>query len=163
MAKDKKTMSNKKKTNYENFTLDPEKNVLVPFALYVAMNNIFQEVEKAHSKRMRSDVYAFFSKATHDKLKEKTKLKMSAEVLGAEYYENIDITASIANVRVDRDELGSAAVQMLGELRGVFQLNVDSGNSVLRAEVEGETAQEPAPDTFESDSYGEDQMPQQGN
>jgi len=129
-------MASTKKTNYEDFTLDPEKNVLVPLTLYAAMNNMFQEVEKQHSKRVRSDVYAFYSKATHDKLKDTTRKKMAPEKLEAEYYENIDMQASIANVRVDRDELGSAAIQMLGELRGVFQMNVDSGNAVLRSEVE---------------------------
>jgi hypothetical protein len=132
------------KVDYKDYALDPSKDVLVPLSTYIAMTNIVQEVEKKHSTRVRTDIYAFFSKLTHVKLTHKAKVKMEATKLAAEYYENIDMEASVTNVRVDRDELGSAAVQMLGELRGIFQLNVDKGNAVLRSVLESPVSQGPA-------------------
>lgn len=118
--------------DYNDYVLEPGKDVLVPLSTYIALTNIVQAVEKEHSKRVRTDKYAHYSKKTHIKLTDKAKVKMKADKLEAEYYENIDMEASAVNVRVDRDELGSAAVQMLGEFRGVFKHNVDMGNASLK-------------------------------
>jgi len=120
----------KETPNYEDFTLDPAKNVLVPMATYLAITNIMQEVEKQHSKRIRTDKYALFNNKTHARLSDKSRAKMKPEKLQKEYYENIDFDATSKNIRVDRDELGSAAVQLMGEFRGVFKMNVDLDNCI---------------------------------
>lgn len=122
----------KKKINYNEFTLDPDKEVLVPMHTYLALTNVIQGVEKKHSTRIRSDKYSYFNRATHAKLSNKNKVKMAPEKLAKEYYENIDLDKTSKNIRVDRDELGSAAIQLLGEFRGIFELNVDKGNCILK-------------------------------
>lgn len=119
-------------TNYEAFVLDPEKDVLVPMSTYVALTNVIQEVEKRHSNRIRTDKYAYYNKKTHQKLSDKGLAKMDPKKLAEEYYENIDFDATAKNIRVDRDELGSAAIQLLGEFRGIFKHNVDQGNAIPR-------------------------------
>lgn len=124
------------KVNYEDFVLAQDKDVLVPLSTYLAITNVIQEVERKHSKRIRTDKYAFFNKKTHKRLSDKSRAKMSTEKLNNDYYENIDFDATAKNIRVDRDELGSAAVQLLGEFRGVFKHNVDQGNAVPRPKPE---------------------------
>lgn len=126
----------KEPVNYEDYVLDPEKDVLVPMSTYIALTNVIQEVEKKHSKRIRSDKYAWYNKQTHQKLSDKGRAKMDNEKLQKEYYENIDFDATAKNIRVDRDELGSAAIQLLGEFRGIFKHNVDQGNGMLRPQPE---------------------------
>ena len=133
------------KINYEDYVLDPEKHVLVPMPTYLAMTNIMQEVEKQHSTRIRSDKYAWYSKVTHERLSDKSRAKMKPEKLHKEYYENIDLDATAKNLRVDRDELGSAAIQMLAEFRGIFKLNVDEGNGKLREEPNLPTSEKVGP------------------
>ena len=123
---------NEEQINYKEYVLDPEKDVLVPMSTYIALTNIIQEVEKKHSTRIRSDKYAFFNKLTHKKLSDKGKAKMDAEKLSNEYYENIDMDATAKNIRVDRDDLGSAAIQLMAEFRGIFRMNVDKGNGIPR-------------------------------
>ena len=125
-------------TNYEDFTLDPTKDVLVPMSTYIALTNVIQEVEQKHSTRIRSDKYAFFHKVTNERLSDKSRAKMKPEKLNKDYYENIDLNATAKNMRVDRDELGSAAIQLLAEFRGVFKHNIDAGNGVLRSTSEAE-------------------------
>lgn len=156
-------MSDKEAINYEDYVLDPQKDVLVPMPIYLALNNVIQEVEKQHSDRIRTDKYAFFHKQTHQKLSEKGRKKISKEKLAKDYYENIDFDATSQNVRVDRDELGSAAVRLLGDFRGVFRHNVDKGNGVLRSEVEQPprpaTVQQPGPELVkdEEETSNEDE------
>lgn len=118
------------KVNYADFILDQSKDVLVPMSTYLAMTNVIQAVEQQHSKVMRTDVYAYYNRKTHKKLSAKSKAKMSPEKLAKEYYENIDLEETNKSTRVDRDELGSAAIKLLGEFRGVFKHNVDSGNAI---------------------------------
>lgn len=127
---------NEEQIKYEDYQLDPSKEVLVPLSTYVALTNIMQEVERQHSKRVRSDKYAWFNRKTHEQLSAKGKAKMKPEKLHKEYYENIDLDATAKNIRVDRDELGSAAIQVLAEFKGIFRLNVDRGNAMLRPEVQ---------------------------
>lgn len=123
---------NEETVNYDEYVLDPNKDVLVPMSTYVALTNVIQEVEKQHSKRIRTDKYAFYNNKTHQKLSNKGKAKMSDEKLAKEYYENIDFDATAKNLRVDRDDLGSAAIQLMGEFRGIFRHNVDKGNGIPR-------------------------------
>lgn len=120
------------KINYEDYTLDPNKDVLVPISVYVALTNVVNAVEKEHSKKVCSDVYSFFNRKTNEKLSAKSKSKMNTEKLHKEYYENLDLDATAKNIRVDRDELGSAAIRLMAEFRGIFKHNIDSGNRVLR-------------------------------
>jgi hypothetical protein len=122
----------KEKINYNEFTLDPEKEVLVPMSTYLALTNVIQQVEKEHSTRIRSDKHSFFSRKTHKKLAHSTRAKMKPEKLEKEYYENIDLDATAKNIRIDRDELGSAAIQLLGEFRGIFEMNIDKGNCIKK-------------------------------
>lgn len=128
-------MNNKETIKYEDYTFNPDNDVLVPMSTYIALTNIIQAVEREHSKRIRSDKFAFFHNETHKKLSNKSKIKMAPEKLAKEYYENIDIEETTKNERVDRDELGTAALRLMGEFRGVFRHNIDQGNKVLRAEL----------------------------
>jgi len=123
------------KINYEDYTLDPDKDVLVPMSTYIALTNIIQAVEKEHSTRVRTDKYSFFHKTTNKKLSNKSKAKMKDEKLAKEYYENIDLDETAKNVRIDRDELGTASIRLMGEFRGIFRHNIDSGNRILREEL----------------------------
>lgn len=125
-------MNNKETIDYDKYVLNPENDVLVPMSTYLALTNVIQEVEKQHSKKIRTDKYSFFSRKTHKKLAPSTKVKMKKDKLEKEYYENIDFDATTKNIRVDRDELGSAAIQLMGEFRGIFRLNIDKGNGMLR-------------------------------
>lgn len=129
----------KETIDYSKFVLDQNKDVLVPMPVYLAITNIIQEVEQKHSKRVRSDKYAWYNKVTHERLSDKGRAKMPLDKLQKEYYENIDFDATAKNIRVDRDELGSAAIQLLAEFRGVFKHNVDSGNAVPRPEQAPQT------------------------
>lgn len=122
----------KEAINYNDQTLDPKKDVLVPFQDYARMTNLIQVVEQKHSKKIISDKYAWFSKKTNERLSDKSKAKMKKDKLVKEYYENIDMAATSKNVRVDRDELGAEAIQILAGLVGIFRHNVDEGNSMLR-------------------------------
>jgi hypothetical protein len=124
-------MENKTK-NYEDFVLDPAKDVIVPMSTYIALTNVIQEVEKKHSTVIRSDKHAFFHKVTNERLSDKSKAKMKPEKLASDYFENIDLKATAKNIRVDRDELGGAALQLMAEFRGIFKINVDAGNGMLR-------------------------------
>lgn len=132
------------KINYEDYVLDPQNDVLVPMSTYMALTNIIQEVEKQHSKRIRTDKYAFFNKVSHKPLSAKGKAKMSKEKLEEEYYENIDMEATTETVRVDRDELGSAAIKMMSDFRGVFRHNVDQGRGIARPKQEANQTTGPA-------------------
>lgn len=123
---------NTEKIEYDKYVLDPSKDVLVPMGVYVAVVNVVQQVEKEHSKRIRTDKYAYFHKETHKKLSNKSRSKMKPEKLAKEYYENIDLEKTAKDVRVDRDELGTAAVRLMGEFKGIFRYNVDEGNGMLR-------------------------------
>lgn len=125
-------MSKKEKINYDDYTLDPAKDVLVPMQTYMVIHNIVKEMERQHSKVITTDKYAFYDKKTHKKLSEKGRRKLSAEDLKERYYENLDIEATEKNVRMDREPVGLAAFKMLAEFRGVFRHNVDKGNGVLK-------------------------------
>lgn len=122
--------------NYKDYVFQKGQDVLVPVSTYMAMTNIIQEVEQKHSTRIRTDKYAFFDKATHEKLSDAKAGRMLPAKLEKDYYENIDMEGSQANVRVDRDELGSAAIQMLAEFKGIFTYNVDKGNATLREKTQ---------------------------
>lgn len=122
------------KINYDEYVLDPSKDVLVPMSTYIALTNVVQEVEKQHSTKIRSDKYAWYNKKTNERLSDKSRAKMKNDKLVKEYYENIDMEATSKNMRVDRDELGSAAIQLLGEFIGIFRHNVDNGHGMLRPE-----------------------------
>lgn len=126
---------NEEQINYEEYVLDPSKDVLVPMSTYIALTNVIQEVEQKHSTRIRSDKYAWYNKKTNERLSDKSRAKMKPEKLHKEYYENIDLDATAKNIRVDRDELGSAAIQLLAEFRGIFKHNVDKGNGMLRPDA----------------------------
>ncbi|MFT6125891.1 MAG: hypothetical protein ACJAVA_000333 [Flavobacteriaceae bacterium] len=128
-------MNNEETIKYEDYTLPPNNDVLVPMSTYIALTNVIQEVEKEHSKRVRTDKFAFFHNTTHKRLSNSSRAKMAPEKLAKEYYENIDMDATTDNVRVDRDELGAAALRLMGELRGVFRHNIDKGNRILRSEL----------------------------
>ncbi len=128
-------MSKKEKINYDDYTLDPAKDVLVPMQTYMVIHNIVKEMERQHSKVITTDKYAFYDKKTHKKLSEKGRRKLSAEDLQERYYENLDIEATEKNVRMDREPVGLAAFKMLAEFRGVFRHNVDKGNGVLKQKV----------------------------
>lgn len=130
---------NKETPDYNKFVLDPTKDVLVPMSTYVALTNVIQEVEQKHSKRIRTDKYAWYNKVTHERLSDKGRAKMPLDKLQKEYYENIDFEATSKNIRVDRDELGSAAIQLLAEFRGIFKHNVDQGNAIPRPEQAPQT------------------------
>ena len=150
----------KENTNYEDFVLTPEKDVLVPMSTYIALTNVIQEVEQKHSTRIRTDKYAFFHKKTNERLSDKSRAKMKPEKLNKNYYENIDLNATAKNMRVDRDELGSAAIQLLAEFRGIFKHNIDAGNGMLRPTPEGQLEQAaevvtPAPlEVIKNDTVG---------
>lgn len=124
----------KEEKDYTKYALSPNKDVMVPFNVYIALTDIIQEVKKKHSKVIRTDKFSWYNKVTHKKLTEKVKSKMPLDKLQKEYYENIDFEATNKTVHVDRDELGSAAIQLLAEFRGVFRHNVDKDNAVLRPE-----------------------------
>ena len=122
----------KEKINYEDYVLNPNKDVLVPMETYLAITNVVQEVEKQHSKRMRTDIFSWYNKKTHQKLSKKALAKIKDDKKNKEYYENIDFDETNKSIRVDRDELGSAAVRLMAEFRGVFRHNVDVGNAMTR-------------------------------
>ena len=123
---------NKEQIKYEDYTLDPNRDVLVPMSTYLALTNVIQAVEREHSKVIQTDKTAFFNRKTNKKLSNKNKAKLDPEKLAKEYYENIDIEETTKSERVDRDQLGTAAVRLLGEFRGVFRHNIDQGNGVLK-------------------------------
>lgn len=127
---------NKEETiKYDDYTLHPDNDVLVPMSTYIALTNMITGVEKEHSKRVRTDKFAFFHNTTHKRLSNGSRGKMTPEKLAKEYYENIDINGTAENIRVDRDELGTAALRLMGEFRGVFRHNIDKGNRILRSEL----------------------------
>ena len=138
-------MMSKEKVDYNNVSLDPEKDVLVPFNSFVAITNLVNAVEREHKKLIQSDKYAYFNRKTHEKLSASGAKKMKKDKLEKEYYENIDLEASRdrKNIRVDRDEIGSGALQILAEFRGIFKHNVDNGNFV-------EKPQQPQPESLEN-------------
>lgn len=127
---------NNEEIKYEDYTLDPTKDVLVPMSTYIALTNVIQAVEREHSKVVQTDKIAFFNRKTNKKLSNKSKAKMSPEKLAKEYYENIDIEETAKSERVDRDQLGTAAVRLMAEFRGVFRHNIDQGNRIPRAKKE---------------------------
>ncbi len=136
-------MSEKKETiNYNDYVLDPSRDVLVPAPVYIALHNLVAAVEKQHSKKMTTDKYSFYNKKTNNKLSDKNKGKIDPAKLAAEYYENIDLEATAKTLRVDRDELGGTAMKLLGDFRGVFRHNVDQGNKMLRPELQTSDAPE---------------------
>ena len=106
----------KETIKYGDYTLNPDNDVLVPMTTYIALTNIIQAVEKEHSKRVYTDKFAFFHNATNKKLSNKSKGNMSKDKLAKEYYENIDIDETTRNARVDRDELGKAALRLTMEI-----------------------------------------------
>lgn len=118
--------------NYENYTFSPSQDVLVPVSTYIAITNMMQAIEKEYSKKITTDVYAMFHKDTHQRLSDKSRAKMKPEKLEKEYYENIDFDATSKNIRVDRQELGLAALRLMSEFRGIFRHNVDKGNAIER-------------------------------
>jgi hypothetical protein len=66
-GKDKKQCRIREKTNYETLHSDPEKT-FSSFRFALCSNGQhFQRVETYILRGMRSDLYAFFSKTTHDK------------------------------------------------------------------------------------------------
>lgn len=126
--------------NYQDHVLPPGGDVLVPVADYIAINNLTQAVEREHSKVYQTDKYAYYHRQTHEKLSNKSKVKMDPEKLASDYYENIDLEATTKTRRVDRDDLGTAALRLMGTYKGIFRYNVDQGNSVPRSTIEGVTA-----------------------
>ena len=126
---------NNEEIKYEDYTLDPTKDVLVPMSTYMAITNVIQAVEREHSKVIQTDKTAFFNRKTNKKLSNKNRAKMAPEKLAKEYYENIDIEETTKSERVDRDQLGTAAIRLMGEFRGVFRHNIDQGNRVLREQT----------------------------
>lgn len=118
--------------NYDDYTLDPAKDVLVPAKIYMVIHRIFAELEKSHSKVITTDKFAYYNNKTHEKLSKKSESKMTKEKLAERYYQNIDLEATENSIRVDREPLSLAAVKMLGELKGVFRHNVDQGNAILK-------------------------------
>jgi hypothetical protein len=135
-------MNNEETIKYEDYTLHPDNDVMVPMSTYIALTNVIQEVDKEHSKRVRTDKFAFFHNITHKKLSNNSRAKMTLDKLAKGYYENIDMDATTENVRVDRDELGAAALRLMGEFRGVFRHNIKKGNRILRSELtQGPSAQ----------------------
>jgi len=127
-------MAKEETVDYDKFTLDPTKDVLVPMQLYVALVNIIQEVEKKHSKVVRTDKMALFNRVTHEKVSKKGAHAIKGKDREKDFYENIDMDASAENMRVDRDELGFAALRVMGEFRGIFRHNVDKGNKIAKTD-----------------------------
>lgn len=136
---------NTEQIKYEDYSLDPDKDVLVPMQDYVALNNIIQAVEREHSKVVQTDKFAFFHRKTNKKLSNKSKVKMSPDKLAKDYYENIDLEETKKTRRVERDELGAASLELLGIFRGIYRHNIDQGNRVLREDKSSiEPVAEPA-------------------
>lgn len=128
-------MAKEETIDYDKFTLDPTKDVLVPMQLYVALVNIIQEVEKKHAKVERTDKMALFNRATHEKLSKKGAHAIKDKDREKDFYENIDMDATAASAEVKRDELGFAALRVMGEFRGVFKHNIDKGNRIAKADT----------------------------
>lgn len=129
-------MENKMKTNmskavdYSKQTLDPNKDVLMPMSVYTQIIDLVQAVERKHLSIVKTDRYAVYNKVTHAILSKQDEAKLSVEELEAGYYKNIDLEATDKTVRVERDEIGSAAVKVLAEFSGVFKYNIDEGRGV---------------------------------
>ena len=122
----------KEEINYDDYTLDPAKDVLVPMKEYMAMHRIMEEVEREHTSVVTTDKHAHFDRVTHQKLSNKSKVKLSDEDLASRYYENLDYEGTEKSMRIDRTPLGFAAVKMSAALRGVFRHNIEQGNGILK-------------------------------
>lgn len=113
-----------------SYRYDREKDVLVPFDVYAKLENLVRVVENEGKTNKVLDKFAYFEKNTHKKLSEKNRKKMSDKDLEARYYYNYDFEAMKKSVSAERTELSAAALELIGELVGVFRHNIEKGNCI---------------------------------
>lgn len=127
---------NKEEINYSDYVLDSSKDVMVPLKDYMEISKIINVTEERHTKRYASDVYSWYNRTTKAKLTPKNAAKMAKDKLQKEYFQQIDMELTQANVRTDRDELSMACLDMIGKMHGIIRYNMDNGNKVAKTDLQ---------------------------
>lgn len=115
---------------YDEWTLDPTKDVVVPIQIWSTLFRVIQAVERKLCKVETQDVFSWYHKETFKPLSKKSKI--SKEKLEKNYVKQIDIEKTKANVVLTRDSdgLSVAALELLGAFDHVFKKNIDEGNKI---------------------------------